>query len=261
MNYFIEGLQGSGKSTLVRQLVEKYKDHTVFCEGDYSPVELAWCTWMSSDVYEKTLLKYPSLREEIIEKTVTEGDHKVMRYTQILTDVPGFHKDMEQYEIYNGRISWDQFREIVLTRFRAWNGINQIFECSIFQNIVEDLILFRVMPDDEILSFYREIRDALKGKEYRILYLASDNIEQNIDVIRAERSDENGNELWFPMMLDYFNNCPYAKTMGKAGADELMRHLHHRQSLEIRLCKEIFGDQAVILKSKAVDLNSAATYA
>ena len=76
MNFFIEGLQGSGKSTLVQKLADKYKDHIVFREGDYSPVELAWCTWMSNDAYEKALKKYPSLKEEMNEKTVTEGSHR-----------------------------------------------------------------------------------------------------------------------------------------------------------------------------------------
>jgi signal recognition particle GTPase len=38
MNYFVEGLQGSGKSTLVGKLSDKYKDHEAVREGDYSPV-------------------------------------------------------------------------------------------------------------------------------------------------------------------------------------------------------------------------------
>ena len=35
-----------------------------------------------------------------------------------------------------------------------------------------------------------------------------------------------------------------------------MKHLHHRQDLEIRLCKEIFEAEAIILKSKNVDVSS-----
>ena len=256
MNFFIEGLQGSGKSTLLQQLADKYGDHTVFHEGDYSPVELAWCTWMDQKAYEKALNDYPSLCAEIEEKTVIEGAHKVMRYTQILTDIPGFHKDMEQYEIYNGRISWETFRETVLSRFRAWQGTNQIFECSIFQNIVEDMILFRIMTDEEILLFYREVRAALEGKDYRILYLRADDIEQNIRLIRKERSDEHGNELWFPMLMGYFDHCPYAEANHKGGEANLMEHLRHRQDLELRLCREIFADHATILTSKAVDVSA-----
>ena len=42
MNYFVEGLQGSGKSTLINRLSERHPDCQPVREGEYSPVELAW---------------------------------------------------------------------------------------------------------------------------------------------------------------------------------------------------------------------------
>ena len=255
MNYFIEGLQGSGKSTLAQKLAEKLPGYHAFKEGDYSPVELAWCARMDRATYESKLKRYPMLWEEIEAKTVTEGDRKITCYTLIHTDVPGFYQDMEQHEIYNGRMTLPEFRETVLGRFRAWNGRDSIFECSIFQNIVEDMILYRVMPDEEIISFYREIRRALEGKEYTILYLEAENVEENLRRIRRERTDENGRELWFPLMTDFFDHSPYAKANGAEGEAQLIAHFRHRQALELRLCSEIFPDHAIILKSKAVDLS------
>lgn len=39
-----------------------------------------------------------------------EGDRRVICYTRIIRDVPGFHKDLEQYEIYNrGHESDEEF--------------------------------------------------------------------------------------------------------------------------------------------------------
>ena len=74
INYFVEGLQGAGKSTFVRRLAEYLKDYEVFREGDYSPVELAWCAYVTMEQYDDILAVYPSLREEIEAKTVTEKD-------------------------------------------------------------------------------------------------------------------------------------------------------------------------------------------
>lgn len=47
MNYFVEGLQGSGKSTLAGRLSELHPEYTAIREGDYSPVELAWCACLN----------------------------------------------------------------------------------------------------------------------------------------------------------------------------------------------------------------------
>ena len=254
MNYFVEGLQGSGKSTLVGKLSEKHPDFKAVREGDYSPVELAWCAYISKEKYSEILEKYSEIKSMIEPKSFEENGEMVVCYTQILTDVPGFHKDLEQYEIYNGRRDLAEFKEIVLGRYRSWNGDKSIFECSLLQNTVEDMILFRVMTDDEIVNFYKEVREALDGKDYHIYYLKTDDVKANIDVIRKERSDDKGNELWFPLMMGYFNDCPYAKKHGVSGEEELIKHLQHRQELELRICNEIFADKCTILKSKGYEL-------
>ncbi len=250
MNYFIEGLQGSGKSTLVKKLAEKHSDYTAVCEGDYSPVELAWCAYVDMKTYEEILEKYKDIRTEIEEKSIAEDDHMIICYTKILTDIPGFHKDLERYEIYNGNLKPEDFKEVILRRLRNWNSDKNIFECSIFQNIVEDMILFQNKSDEEIVDFYKEISHALTGKEYQIMYLKADDIASNIAVIRKERSDDKGNEMWFPLMLGYFDNSPFAKEKGLSGEDDLIEHFKHRQELELRICEEVFAGKYTVLKSK-----------
>ena len=250
MNYFVEGLQGSGKSTMVRKLSECNPGYTAVREGEYSPVELSWCAYVDSSRYEAILRKYPDLRPQIEEKTYSEGNRKIVCYTKIVTENRVFYRDLEQNEIYNNRISMDDFRSIVLGRYRNWASDQMIFECSLFQNTVEDMILFRQASDEEILAFYRLVREALDEKEYRILYLKAEDIRANLEIIRKERSDEQGNELWYPMMLGFFDNCPYSKARGLKGGAALVDHLRHRQDLELRICEEIFPDRSVIFRSK-----------
>ena len=255
MNYFIEGLQGSGKSTLVQKLSEKYPDHKAVREGDYSPMELAWCAYVSMEQYSEILDKYIVIKPQIEQKSFEENGQMVICYTQIITDIPGFHKDLEQYEIYNGRRDLEEFKKIVLGRYRIWNTDKMIFECSLLQNTVEDMILYRTMSDEEILSFYKEVGAALEGKDMHIFYLKANDIAANIDIIRKERSDDNGNELWFPLMIGYFNDSPYARKYGVSGEDELLKHLNHRQTLELRILQEVFEGKYTILESKKYNLD------
>ena len=65
-NIFVEGIQGSGKSTLINNIVKFNPELHVCRERDYSPIELAWCALMSKKEYEAVLEKYNSIRDEII---------------------------------------------------------------------------------------------------------------------------------------------------------------------------------------------------
>ena len=259
MNYFVEGLQGSGKSTLIETVSRLAPEVKAYHEGDYSPTELAWCAYMSEQQYDAVLAKYSEIADEIRAKTfeedcILEGGEKEVRkivcYTRIMTDIPGFHKDLEQYEIYNNRVPLEEFKKIILSRYAAWKGDSELFECSIFQNIVEDMTLFKNLSDEEIIDFYKEVKKALSDRNFKILYLYADDVEGNLNVIRKERSDADGNELWFPLMMGFFNESPYAKARGVSGEKALIEHFKHRQELEVRIGKEVFQEQFCLLKSK-----------
>lgn len=258
-NIFIEGIQGSGKSTLIQRLSEALPEYHRYAEGDISPVELAWCTYMTEVQYQETLAKYPDIQEEIRKWTAVEGEHYIVAYTRIITDYPGFHKDLEQYEIYNGRRSLEELKGIVFRRYEAFRGQGNLFECAFFQNIVEDMILFHLLSDDEILKFYRELWEKVDKEHFLMLYLDNEDIAENVRIICKERCDQQGNQLWYQLMQEYLKSCPYAKEHDLMDFEGMIAHFEHRRSVEKRIITEVLGEHAVILPAKKYDVGELCT--
>lgn len=256
-NIFIEGMQGTGKSTLVSMFQQKYPDYKAYREGDISPVELAWCSYMDKEAFETALSKYEKFREDIQAKTVQEGECYITAYTQILTDCADFYKYMEDFEIYNGRVSFQTFHDIIMKRYRnfAENGSESgnIFECSFFQNSIESMMLFYELEEEQIIRFYREAYEILKEKQFCLVYLDSETIKENIEIIKKERTDENGNEIWFEIMLKYLQESPYGKKHGFAGIDDMVAHFERRRNLERKIIREVVKENATVLEAKNYD--------
>lgn len=255
-NIFIEGIQGAGKSTLLNNITAALPGLHPCREGDYSPVDLAWCTWMTKKEYKNALSSYKALENEIRQNTVEEHEHFVVSYTKIITDVPGFHKDLEKYEIYNGRKALHELKEIIFSRYKAFQEMGYVFECSFFQNIIEDLILFHQLSDDQIVEFYRELFSIVNKEQFLLLYLYSEKLEENINAIKKERSDDSGNELWYHLMLEYLIHSPYGESHRYNSFQDMIAHFHHRQQLELRIIKEVIGDKAIIIPSKGWEADS-----
>ncbi len=248
---FIEGLQGSGKSTLLRNLSQKYPEYTAYYEGDISPAELAWCSYMTKEQYEEALQKYPHVEQEIRQFTKQEGNRYIVAYTRILADMREFYEWMESFEIYNARVPFEQFHDIIMNRYRALKPDSKnFFECSFFQNSMEDMMLYYQTPEQEIVDFYREAYEILKPKGFQMLYLQSGNIRENILQIKQERSDENGVELWYPLMLKYLQESPYGKEHGFEGLVDMIAHFERRVAIEERIIREILKDDCTVLKAK-----------
>lgn len=266
-NIFIEGIQGAGKSTLLNNLHIHMPQYKVYYEGDISPVELAWCSYMTDEQYNNACLRYPGLCSELKKRVKDEGDRKIIDYTHIITDKKGFHKYMEQYEIYNGNISYKDFCNIIYKRYENFNGNGNIFECSFFQNIIECLMLFYLIPEDGIVKFYKDTFNILESKDFFMFYIDVSDTREAILNIRKERTDGNGNELWFPLMLQYLENSPYGKEHNfkaygreESGMDMLVCHLEKRRRLERRIINEITGGNTAIIPSKKYKIENVVSY-
>ena len=120
----------------------------------------------------------------------------------------------------------------------------------IFQNIMEDLILFHELSDEEIVAFYRELFDRVDKENFHLFYLYSENIEEILQVVKKERSDNAGNEMWYPLMMNYLKDSPYGKKHGYEEFDDMVAHFKHRQMLEMRVIKEVLRECAVVLPAK-----------
>lgn len=249
-NVFIEGIQGMGKSTLINRIFTAIPEFHVCREGDYSPIDLAWCTWMTKEEYETVLKCYKPIRDEIISNTVQDQEHFVVSYTKIITDIPNFHKELEKYEVYNGRKTLKDLKELIFSRYQNFSETGYLFECAFFQNLIEDLILFHLLNDDEIVEFYRELYSTVNKEQFLLLYLYSDKLEENIKTIKKERSDNFGNELWYQIMLEYLIRSPYGEKHGYCTFEDMITHFKHRQQLEMRIIREVIGDRAIILPAK-----------
>lgn len=247
---FIEGLQGSGKSTLLRNLSQKFPKYKAYYEGDISPAELAWCSYMTKAQYEEALQKFPHVEQEMKQWTKQEGDRYIVAYTRILADMQEFYEWMESFEIYNGRVPYEQFHAVIMERYRALEPGKNLFECSFFQNSMEDMILYYQMPEQDIVDFYREAYEILQPKGFQMLYLQSENIRENILQIKKERCDEHGMELWYPLMLKYLQESPYGKTHGFEDLDDMIAHFERRVAIEEKIIREVIKEDCTILKAK-----------
>ena len=255
-NIFIEGLQGSGKSTLVSKLEEKLTPYKVYREGDISPVELAWCSYVTTEQYDCIMRKYPQLQEELLKHTRSEGDKKIIAYTRVNSDIPEFYQYMEGFEIYNGRVDFATFQDIILSRYHAFNTTGNIFECSLFQNSIESMMLYYQMEDDDILNFYKEVYEIMKNKNIILLYLDSHSMIDDILHIKKERSNEQGEELWFPLMMDYLKKSPYGTAHNYCEFEDLIHHMKRRRELEHRIIREVMGEHVILLKAKNYELDA-----
>ena len=95
---------------------------------------------------------------------------------------------------------------------------------------------------------------ALQSKAYEICYIETPDIERSLDAVRRERVDKDGNEIWFDMLMGFFINSPYARGRTLKQYEDLLIHLRHRQTLELRICREVFSDKLTVIRSRAYDL-------
>jgi hypothetical protein len=254
LNVFIEGIPGSGKSTLLGGLQKSFPEYKFYYEGDISPVELAWCSYMTSEQYKKAIEDWPQLELKIKENSKREDNHYIVSYTRIHINNPDFYRYMEQYEIYGGRRNIQDFSKIIMERFHKLNETGNVFECAFFQNIIEELMLFAEYDDEQILEFYSNLIANISD-DFLVIRLISTDIKNSIKHIKEERINEQGEEAWYHLMMDYLNQSPYGKSHNYENFDDLLSHFNRRISIEKRISNELLHKRCIDVESKNYQLD------
>lgn len=255
-NIYIEGIPGCGKTTLLNKLGESLTDYKIYSEGDFSPIELAWCSYMTEIQYNQVLLEFPELNEDIRNHTVKEDTHYIVAYTRIHTDKFTFYQHMEQFEIYSGRKSIEEFKNIIFHRLEHYKGYNNIFECSFFQNIMDELILFALYDNEQIVDFYREMVSYIDLEHLLLIRLESKDIENTILQIKRERVNEKGEEDWYPMMMEYLGSSTYGQLHHFSDCTDLVEYFKRRIKVEEMVMTEVLKEHCIHLESKNFDFDN-----
>jgi len=238
----VEGIPGSGKTTLTQKMNAWYGSRNIparlYNEGIANPVDLAWCAYIPIDKYHELLEKYSSISDKIKERTVFEGEHAIVEYTQVQGGT-SFHDEFQNYEVYGGRVSDAEYFDTTTRRWRAFGNSNpneiSIIESAFLQNTVMELMFYRQIDDAEIIPHTKSLINYVKKFSPILIYLSQPDIRKTIQHIADERVDWG----WIELMIANCEKAPYAKQHKIKGFDGVVEMLEKRKQLEKTIISQL----------------------
>lgn len=248
----IEGIPGSGKTTLARKLNSLLKnegiDVEMFEEGQLHPVDLAWCSYLTIEEFEQLLEQYPSQKAKLLASAQQEGAHVVIAYTKL-----GFYPDenplmtyLTSKEVYQGKVSKDDFEAIHLRRWQSFTDcINPetcyIFECVYFQNHIVELLGEHQLSDEDLRDYLIKLISTVRQLNPLVIYLDQKNPEETIRRVAQERrtTDSSKWQDWIDLVIAYVEQMPYAKARKLKGYQGALAFFEDRKRIELAVLKDL----------------------
>ena len=105
---------------------------------------------------------------------------------------------LESYEIFNGRVGFEDFTEIFLKRWENFAGKAEksaeisVFECAYLQNQLCELIYFFQMDKSSIEKYMANLIQPAKNLNPVMFYLNAPDISEHIRRLGEDRVNEKG---------------------------------------------------------------------
>lgn len=242
----VEGIPGVGKTTTARKLKEKIESQQqlvrLYQEGESHPADMAWNAYLTKSEYNdfiqsclnlwetsNKVIEKDELLARIEEQVRREDDRIILAYTRI--DFPeecywSLIKQVASKEIFDGRVSFHEFKQIHLRRWKAFaekaflDEYTYIFECAFLQNHIFELLGVYEKSNLEIYEYLCDLLETVKPLNPCIVYIEPTNIEKIINQAASERKSQNSNQKdWIDEITDWVSNINYGKSHNLKGIE------------------------------------------
>ncbi len=254
----IEGIPGSGKTTMSKLLYQTLKNEGIkvkhFNEGSSHPADLSWQSILDDNKYKELLLKYPEYVNQIKTNTVIEDGLAITAYTLLDIDRNSdLYKYLQAHEIYSINADLKTFKQAHLLRWKKFvknadKNTVYIFECVLLQNHITQLMLEYQVSEKQIESYINEFLDIVKSMSPIIHYLAPKSVELAIRHVAEQRRPENQDRksIWIDRVIEDVSKTPYGIKYDVKNIEGFIDFTSKRQTIEKNILKNLNSEINVI---------------
>jgi len=178
---------------------------------------------------------------------IRQYDEYYCIFYPVLKDVPELVRTLKEYGAEEGRLTSHDFMGLLKNRIRCFvnfalkDDCIYIFESVIFQQVLNELVLYSDCTADEMVAFILEITEILKPLHPMIFYLKPNDLKAQINKVAAERLSDNYDLYpdWIDWMVEFVKKPKYGKRNAVKSREDLLAYFMERAEIEKMAFEEL----------------------
>ncbi|OBA02121.1 hypothetical protein A9P44_21360 [Paenibacillus polymyxa] len=245
----VEGIPGSGKSTLSRYIHDMLNTHQIeselFLEGNLQhPADYESVACVPNEELDRLRSSYSDVFHYINPFVSLNGNDSLIAYAlaqqSAQNAIPlSLYEKIRRYEIYDG-IPVEKYCELMVQRWSSFAKDQRkeenliILECCFLQNPGCALLARHDAGNDRFVQHVLQIAEQIQDLNPILFYLKQPNIRETIERVKTMRSRE-----WLDFVIWYHTEQDYGKNKGLHGYEGYIQFLEHRRALELHIIEQL----------------------